>query len=111
MKKPIYECSNCYNEFSDQIYPVNIYDVKYVNFISDKYPNGCIQISCHDAQYGGYYLSGLLKCHISKKGRYAIWGKHRFYEGYNGALILRGVPYKSIETVKDAAKPYGTIVE
>ncbi|MFR2010772.1 MAG: hypothetical protein ACLS49_04565 [Christensenellales bacterium] len=48
---------------------------------------------------------------MSKKGRYAIWGKHRFYEGYSGGLILRGVPYKSIETIRDAAKPYGTIVE
>lgn len=58
-----------------------------------------------------YYATRLLKCYVSKKGRYAIWGKHRFYEGYSGGLILRGVPYKSIETIRDAAKPYGTIVE
>jgi len=111
MKKPIYECSNYYNEFSEQLYPVNISDVKWVNFICDKYPNGCIQISCHDAQENAYYTTRLLKCYVSKKGRYAIWGKHRFYEGYSGGLILRGVPYKSIETIRDAAKPYGTIVE
>ena len=92
MKMPVYECSNCYNEFSEQLYPVNISDVKWINLICDKYPNGCIQITCHDAKY-------------------AIWGKHRFYEGYSGGLILRGVPYKSIETIRDAAKPYGTIVE
>lgn len=111
MKNPIYECSNCYNEFSEQLYPVNISDVKWINLICDKYPNGCIQITCHDAQENAYYATRLLKCYMSKKGRYAIWGKHRFYEGYSGGLILRGVPYKSIETIRDAAKPYGTIVE
>lgn len=110
-KMPIYECSNWYNEFSEQLYPVNISDVKWVNFICDKYPNGCIQITCHDAQENAYYATRLLKCYVSKKGRYTIWGKHRFYEGYSGGLILRGVPYKSIETMRDAAKPYGTIVE
>lgn len=111
MKLPIYECTNQYNEFSEQLYPVNISNVKWVNLICDKYPNGCIQISCHDAQENAYYATRLLKCYVSKKGRYAIWGKHRFYEGYSGALILRGVPYKTVDTIKDAAKPYGTIVE
>lgn len=111
MEMPVYECSNCYNEFSEQLYPVNISDVKWINLICDKYPNGCIQITCHDAQENAYYATRLLKCYVSKKGRYAIWGKHRFYEGYSGGLILRGVPYKSIETIRDAAKPYGTIVE
>ena len=81
------------------------------SYIQSIYPNGCIQISCHDAQENAYYATKLLKCYVSKKGRYAIWGGHRFYEGYSGGLILRGVPYKSIETIKDAAKPYGTIVE
>lgn len=33
------------------------------------------------------------------------------HEGYSGGLILRGVPYKTVDTIKDAAKPYGTIVE
>ena len=111
MKLPIYECSNCYNEFSKQIFPVNISEVNYVKFTSNRYPNGCIQISCHDAQENAYYATGLLKCHVSRKGRYAIWGKHRFYEGYSGALVLRGVPYKTISTIKEAAIPYGTIVE
>lgn len=105
------QCTNQYNEFSEQLYPVNISNVKWVNLICDKYPNGCIQISCHDAQENAYYATRLLKCYVSKKGRYAIWGKHRFYEGYSGALILRGVPYKTVDTIKDAAKPYGTIVE
>lgn len=45
MKNPIYECSNCYNEFSEQLYPVNISDVKWINLICNKYPNGCIQIT------------------------------------------------------------------
>lgn len=110
-KLPIYECHNQYNEFSEQLYPVNISSVRWVNLICDKYPEGCIQISCHDAQENAYYVTHLLKCYVSKRGRYAIWGKHRFYEGYSGALILRGVPYKSLETIRDAAKPYGTIVE
>lgn len=43
-------------------------------------------------------------CHI-------VMNMIRIYEGYSGGLILRGVPYKSIETIRDAAKPYGTIVE
>lgn len=110
-KIPIYECSNYYNEFSEQKYPVNISGVKWVNFISDKYPYGCIQISCMDAQDNAHYATKLLKCHVSNKGRYAIWGKHRFYEGYSGALRLRGVPCELLECIRDAAKPYGTVVE
>lgn len=109
-KLPIYECSNWHNEYTEQKYPVDIYSVKWINFICDKYPDGCIQISCMDAQDNAYYSTGLLKCYVSKKGRYAIWGKHRFYEGYSGALILRGVPRASLECIRDAAKPYGTIV-
>lgn len=108
---PIYECSNCYNEFSEQLYPVKISDVKFVNFICEKYPNGCIQISCYDAQENAYYVTQLLKCYVSKKGRYAIWGKHRFYEGYSGGLILKGVPYKTANAIKDIAELYGTIIK
>lgn len=108
---PVYECSNQYDEFSGQLYPVNIESVRYVNFISNKYPNGCIQISGKDAQENAYFSTRLLKCYINKKGRYAIWGKHRFYEGYSGALILKGVPEESKESLRDAAKPYWTIVE
>ena len=66
---PVYECSNCYNEFSEQLYPVNISDVKWINLICDKYPNGCIQITCHDAQENAYYATRLLKCYVSKKGK------------------------------------------
>lgn len=40
-----------------------------------------------------------------------VKGTEIFYEGYSGALKLRGVPYKTVDTIKDAAKPYGTIVE
>jgi hypothetical protein len=107
---PIYECSNSYNEFSDQRYPVHISKVEWINFITEKYPNGCMQISCYDAQEGSYYATSLLKCCVDKKGRYAIWGKHKFYEGYKGALILRGVPYGLVETIREFAKPYGTVV-
>lgn len=110
-KLPIYECSNWYNESSEQKYPVEIYKVEWINFVCDKYPDGCVQISCKDAQDGAYYTTELLKCHVNRKGRYAIWGKHRFYEEYYGALVLRGVPSGLTETIKDAAKPYGTIVE
>lgn len=110
-KLPIYECHNQHNEFSEQLYPVNISSVRWVNLICDKYPDGCIQISCYDAQENAYYSTKLLKCYVCKKGRYAIWGKHRFYEGYSGALKLRGVPYRSLDTIRDSAKPYGTIVE
>lgn len=97
---PMYECSNCYNEFSEQLYPVNISDVKWVKFICDKYPNGCIQISCHDAQENAYYATRLLKCYVSKKGRYAIWGKHRFYEGYSGCKTIRNDSRIELEKVK-----------
>lgn len=108
---PIYECSNQYDEFSKQLYPVNIESVRFVNFTNSQYPNGCILISGKDAQENAYFATRLLKCCINSKGRYAIWGKHRFYEGYSGALILRGVPEKSKGSLRDAAKPYGTVVE
>ena len=84
---PIYEWSNQYDEYSKQLYPINIESVRYINFRSKQYPNGCIQISGKDAQENAYF-STVLKCYINKKGRYAIWGKHRFYEGYSGALNL-----------------------
>lgn len=111
MKLPIYKCTNNYNQYSEQVYPIYISCVRWINFVCSKYPNGCIQISCQDAQENAYYATGLLKCYISKKGRYAIWGKHRFYEGYSGKLILTGVPYESIETIREAAKHYGTILK
>ena len=110
-KLPIYKCSNCYNEYSDQLYPVNISFVKWIDFTSNKCPDGLIQIGCHNAQYDEFYVTTPLKCYAGKKGRYAIFGKHRFYEGYSGALILRGVPYKAVNGIRNAAKSYGTIVE
>lgn len=108
---PVYECSNQYDGFSKQLYPVDIESVRYINFKSGQYPNGCIQISGKDAQENAYFATRLLKCYINSKGRYAIWGKHRFYEGYSGALVLRGVPEESKESLRAAAKPYGTVVE
>lgn len=48
---------------------------------------------------------------LVRKADMQFGGKHRFYEGYSGALILKGVPYKSLETIRDTAKPYETIVE
>lgn len=35
-KLPIYECSNTYNEFSEQLYPVNISSIRYVDLICNK---------------------------------------------------------------------------
>ena len=48
MGLPIYKCSNCYNEYSDQLYPVNISFVKWLDFTSKRCPDGLIQIGCHD---------------------------------------------------------------
>lgn len=67
MKLPVYECTNQYNEFSEQLYPVNISSIRWVNLICEKYPDGCIQISCYDAQENAYYATRLLKCYVNKK--------------------------------------------
>lgn len=72
MKLPIYECTNQYNEFSEQLYPVNISNVKWVNLICDKYPNGCIQISCHDAQENAYYATRLNEEYEREDGKYLV---------------------------------------
>jgi len=87
-----------YNDYSEQIYPIKVNKVEYVNFISEKYSNGCIQISCQTID--GYYCTGLLKCYVSKKGKYTIWGKHRIYEGYSGAIKLIGIPYSMEDIIK-----------
>ena len=104
-----YEISNWHNEYSEQIYPLNVLSVRYVNFESKKYPNGCIQICCQTVD--GYYCTGLLKCYTSKKGKYTIWGKHRIYVGYSGSLELIGVPLNVVDAVKSCAKQYETIVK
>jgi hypothetical protein len=80
------------------MYPIQVLKVEYIDFISKKLPDGCIQISC--SSIDGHYSTGLLRCYTSKKGKYAVWGKRRFYVGYNGPVKLIGVPYGIIETVK-----------
>lgn len=92
-----YEVSNCYNSSSGQLYPIYVEKVEHVNIVTKKYPNGYLQVSCRSID--GYY-SSMLKCYISKKGKYAIWGKRRIYEGYNGYVRLIGVPTTSIDSVK-----------
>ena len=103
-----YEISNWYNGYREQLYPINIISVNYVDFISKKFPSGCIQISCQTVD--GYYCTGLLKCYISQKGKYTIWGKHRIYVGYSGSLELIGVPISVASAVESCAEQYGTIV-
>jgi hypothetical protein len=103
-----YEVSNWGNEYSDQKYPLHIDRVAFVDFPSVKYPNGAIQISCKTED--GYWASGLLKCYISKKGKYAIWGKHRIYEGYRGGVELIGVPFRVKESLRSLADKYGSVI-
>lgn len=104
-----YAISNPWNCYTEQLYPITIYDVEYVDFIAKKFPYGCIQIHCNSVD--GYYSSGLLKCYLSKKGKFTIWGKHRIYVGYQGPLELIGVPFPLRESVNLFAKQYGSIVE
>ncbi len=113
-KIPIYKCHNQIDDSAIQTIPLYIYDVKYVDFKSHKYPNGCIQIEYTDYyDYGLYCSTGFLKCYICGKRKYAIWGKHRFYEGYSGSIILRGLPYSenTINDIRKEAEKYGSIVE
>lgn len=72
-----YHCSNIYNGYSNQIYPIYLSKIEYVDFICEKYPNGCAQISCQTVD--GYWVSSLLKCYISKKGKYVNFGGTRIY--------------------------------
>lgn len=103
-----YKVSNWGNECSEQKYPLRIDKVEFVNFTAAKYPDGAIQISCKTDD--GHWVSGLLKCHLSKKGKYAIWGKHRIYEGYCGSVELVGVPYGIREGLKPLADMYGSVI-
>jgi len=103
-----YEVSNWGNEYSDQKYPLHIDKVEFVDFLSAKYPKGAIQVSCKTDD--GHWVSGFLKCYLSKKGRYAIWGKHRIYEGYRGGVELIGIPYGVQEGLKSLADMYGSII-
>lgn len=116
MKLPIYECPNFTSlaSMASQRPPVNIINVKWYesedSYEKERYPDGYIVIFARDARNFDYSVK--LKCYISKKGRYAIYGKHRFYEGYSGAIILRNLPpWERYDIVRNAAKQYGTIVE
>lgn len=113
-KIPIYECHNQIDYDAIQIIPLYIYQVKYVGFKSHKYPNGCIQIEYADYDdYAPYCTTGFLKCYVCGKGKYAIWGRHRFYEGYSGSIILKGLPYSEniINDIRKEAEKYGSIIE
>lgn len=92
--------------------PLCILSVKHIPFESSKYPNGFIQIR-YDDYAQDWNTTGLLKCYVTGKGRYAIWGKHRFYEGYEGGIVLRGLPYYKSEmnSIRKLAESYGSIVE
>lgn len=92
-----YEVTNWHNSHSEQLYPIRVVKVEYVNFVSKKYPNGYLQVSCDSVD--GHHAS-MLKCYQSKKGRYAIWGKRRIYEGYKGPVRLIGVPSDMLDAVK-----------
>lgn len=109
-KMPIYEfCCSFEGEIA---IPLCICRVEHLPFESSKYPNGFIKISYEDL-YEDINFTGLLKCYISKKGKYAIWGKHRFYEGYEGGIILRGYPHDEpdFKELRRVAESYGSIVE
>lgn len=111
-KIPIYECHNQVDMEAIQTIPLYVYSVKYIDFKSHKYPDGCIQIEY--ANYGDdLCTTKMLKCYISKIGRYTIWGRHRFYEGYSGSIILKGLPYNEriIADIRQESKKYDSVVE
>lgn len=103
-----YEVSNWTNEYCEQMYPINVERVYFVDMVSKKLNNGCLQISCMTTD--GYY-SIVHKCYQSKKGRYTIWGKHRIYEGYSGSIELIGVPLHIKDAIQSCADHYGSIVD
>ena len=92
-----YECSNWFNEYSSQRYPMHINSVTYTPIISKKVPDGMLSVSIEDVD--GHCCS-LLKCYKNAKGeRYCIFGKHRLYEGFHGPVVLIGVPYGVRESI------------
>lgn len=112
-KMPIFEFQGSFESgVNDPTIPLCVFRVEHIPFESSKYPNGFIQISYSD-YLQDWNSTGLLKCYTSGKGRYTIWGKHRFYEGYEGGIVLRGLPYDKteMESIRRLAEPYGSIVE
>lgn len=85
-----YECSNWFNEYSSQRYPMHINSVTYTPIIGKKVPDGMLCVSAEDVD--GHFCT-LLKCYKNARGeRYCVFGKHRLYEGYDGPVELIGVP-------------------
>lgn len=104
-----YEVSNWTDEMSEQRYPIKIYAVKHIDFVSKKYPYGKLGISAEDVDG---YLYTMIKCYVTKDGkRYGIFGKHRIYEGYSGGIRLIGVPVNHKECIRDLCKWTDTVVE
>lgn len=92
-----YECSNWFNPYSGQRYPVSINSVRYTDIVGKKTPNGMLCVSAEDVD--GHFCT-LLKCYKTAKGaRYCVFGKHRLYEGYNGPVELVGVPVSVREAI------------
>lgn len=107
MDVPIYECANSKKDSSRQKYPVFVRDVVWVPRICEKAPNGTLQIYFQEAGKKSFSMTTLLQCYIGKKGRYTIWGKHRFYEGYTGPVVLRNVPEKVKDVIREDAENMG----
>lgn len=104
-----YEVSNWTDEMSHQRYPIKIYRVKHIDFVSKKYPYGMLGVSAEDIDG---YLYTTIKCYKTKEGkRYGIFGKHRIYEGYSGGVRLIGIPIKLKESIEDFCKGTDSIVE
>lgn len=96
-KAHIYECSNWFNPYSGQRYPVSINSVRYTDIVGKKTPNGMLCVSAEDVD--GHFCT-LLKCYKSTRGkRYCVFGKHRLYEGYSGPVELAGVPVSVREAI------------
>lgn len=68
-KAHIYECSNWFNSYSGQRYPVAINSVRYTDIVGKKTPNGMLCVSAEDVD--GHFCS-LLKCYKNARGERAI---------------------------------------
>lgn len=92
-----YECSNWFNPYSGQRYPIFINSTKYVEIVGRKTPDGMLGVSVEDVD--GHFYS-LLKCYKTASGRrYCVFGKHRLYEGFSGSVELVGVPTSLRKTI------------
>ena len=109
MELHTYEVSNQWNEYSEQRYPIHVSWVRYIEFVSTKYPNGMLSISAEDVD--GHFCS-TVKCYVDKDGkRYGIFGKHKIYEGYHGGIRLIGVPYGIKNTIRSCCRGTDSVVE